>query len=51
MIRRESIDENEFKDLVLRHTIGLLSVLTRRWGSYVTEKIIEFLRRNGYLIN
>jgi hypothetical protein len=49
-MKREAIAENEFRDLVMRHTIGLLSVFTRRWGTYVTEKVIEFLRRNGYLI-
>ena len=50
-MKRESIAENEFRDLVMRHTVGLLSALTRRWGSHVTERIIEFLRKNGYLIS
>lgn len=50
-MKREAIGENEFRDLVMRHAVGLLSALTRRWGTHVTEKIVEFLRRNGYLIS
>lgn len=42
---RETIDQSEFRDLVLRHTVGLLTVLYRRWGSIVTEKLIALIRK------
>jgi len=46
---KHKLTENEFRDLVMRHTVGLLSALTRHWGSLATERIIEFLRKNGHL--
>ena len=45
MRRRETITDPEFRDLVLRHTCGLISALYRRWGVVVSEKLIGLLRK------
>jgi len=46
MSQRDPIDEHEFQDLVLRHFLGLLEALIRRWGRIVTEKVWGVLQRH-----